>query len=141
MQVDESVLGHVKPCAKCGVMSEVVDSNSSKSGIRLPASETETQNFDEQMIKDAVASSADPGSVSVAARLLSIAIPVMGLMLGILLVNASRAPQFGHLLCYMAMAAGFQVILVWPIYTMADDTRANRRLLEQIAKNLTKPTV
>lgn len=141
MQVDESILGHVRPCAKCGVMSEVVDSNSSKSGILLPPSEMETQKFDEKKIRDAVALIAGPGSVSVAARLLSIAIPATGLILGLVLVNATRSTEFGHLLCYAALAAGFQVILVWPFYTMADDTRANRRLLEQIAKNFGKTTV
>lgn len=68
--------------------------------------------------------------VSGAAKMLILVGSLGPIGVGVLALMTDN-PAAGVYLLAVGFTIGVQAILVWPIYTMVDDTRAIRRLLEQ----------
>lgn len=62
----------------------------------------------------------------------------LGLMIVGAAVLSSDKPAMGGYVFAVGFAIGIQAVLVWPIYTMAEDARASRRLLERVCELLSK---
>lgn len=77
--------------------------------------------------------------VTTGARILCVLIPILAISVGALMRDNPEMKSSGSYLVFTGIAAAIEVCLIWPFYTMCDDTRANRRLLQKIADNLNKP--
>jgi hypothetical protein len=117
MQVDTEMLGQYQRCARCGRESEVIDSDAVTTAQTSPP-----------------AGLLPPQLVSHNARSLLIVLTLLPFIMGGVMLGLKYPGGF-HLLC-LGVGMLVNVVLVWPFYTMADDTRANRIILERIALEL-----
>lgn len=151
MKVKSEHVGTLQRCRSCGVEEVVVDadripwSNSPmppRAQARTPLPESTSSDLNSEELID---KSPSGESVTQAARNTMLVIGSFSTFFGVVLTVALMQSEIdamgGVILLVSGIVSLIQTILVWPVYTMADDTRINRRLLEQIAKNLEKPTV
>lgn len=115
MTVRADLLGTRRKCRACGKESEVIDADV----IRL----------DPQ--PEYVAPLPAVESVSRVAKLALLVPCAICLLAGVIVLAAGS--ELGGIAVVYAIGIAMLTAVLWPIYTMADDTRANRKLLEEIA--------
>lgn len=131
MTVKDSHIGTEQACIKCGQRSIV------PAGI-------ETNPFTAMLAKDGVQpdvtlpSQPDNSirlpeeSVSSSAKTACVVIILVAVLLAILVAGSQRGAESAVFWAGIAIGLTVQAVMIWPFYTMADDTRANRRLLEAL---------
>lgn len=122
MTVKPSHIGQTAACVSCGKKSEVTDSDAIANMLQDdPPAEVRPPGW------------VPPRGESVCDLAKGMLMTAVFLMVagGVLTLNRGGP---GVALLVSAVVLVVQMILIWPFYTMADDTRANRRLLDQIVK-------
>ena len=126
MNVKPEHLGQTAACVSCGRKSEVKDAAAIAAIL-----EDDPPREDLQPAAPPTLPRAE--TVSDTAKGVLMTTVFLMVTVGVLTMGAPGRP--GIALLISAVVLVVQMILIWPFYTMADDTRTNRRLLEQMLKD------
>lgn len=107
MTVSESAIGQREFCTACKRKAVVIDA--SKAGPEVPIT-------------------------SFSKAILSIVAVVETALAFGFAMSGPKGFELMLVLLAGAISTGIALVVVWPIYTMVEDTRANRRLLEELLK-------
>lgn len=125
MSVAPEVVGKTRACERCGQQSVVESVNTGRMSADV------TQNA---MVPHVNLNRIPDSDVGSWAKLFFALVPMILGLAAIYYWNVNEAHAF--VLAYVAGGFLVQGIVMWPIYTMANETRENRRLLAEIARSL-----
>lgn len=130
MTVKTELLGQVRPCPKCKQESTIEDCDTIAPPLPVEALPESYSKLKSDKASATENASGDESIGNVARGMLLLVTAIFLLYGAIGEGNGQRNNGFPSACGVLFLAA-----ILWPIYTMARDTRANRRLLEQIARS------